>query len=142
MIAIDTNILIYAHRSGTDEHRAARRVIERAAGSGEEWGISLASVGEFWSIVTHPKAMGRPSTPTEASDFLTALAETAAMQTWVPGPGFGPRLLACACDLELSGVRIFDLQIALTAFDNGATQMWTHDVNFIRLPGLRVIDPL
>ncbi len=142
MIAVDTNILIYAHRSGTDEHRPARRAIERARNSGEPWGISAASIGEFWSIVTHPRAAGRPSTPAEAAGFLQALAETAGMQTWTPGPGFAARLLACACDLDVSGPRIFDLQIALTVFDNGATQLWTHDAGFVRLPGLRIVDPL
>jgi len=41
----------------------------------------------------------------------------------------------------VQGPRIFDLQIALTAFENGATEIWTHDRNFLSLPGLRVRDP-
>ena len=38
--------------------------------------------------------------------------------------------------------RVFDLQIGLTAFDNGAHEIWTHDGAFVRIPGLRVRDPL
>ena len=38
--------------------------------------------------------------------------------------------------------RLFDLQIALTAVENGAREIWTHDRNFLSLPGLRVRDPL
>jgi len=40
------------------------------------------------------------------------------------------------------GPRVFDLQIAMTALDNGATEMWTHDAGFVRLRGLPVRDPL
>jgi hypothetical protein len=37
---------------------------------------------------------------------------------------------------------VFDLQVAITAVENGATEMWTHDAGFIRIPGLRVHDPV
>ncbi|MFM8292341.1 MAG: type II toxin-antitoxin system VapC family toxin, partial [Planctomycetia bacterium] len=65
MIAIDTNLLIYAHRSRTAEHRSARRAIEKAIGSSGGCGIALPSIAEFFGIVTHPAA-GQPSTPAEA----------------------------------------------------------------------------
>jgi predicted nucleic acid-binding protein len=61
---------------------------------------------------------------------------------WLPGPGFGDRLLQVASDLDVSGPRVFDLQIALTAFEGGATELWTHDAAFATVPGLRVADPL
>jgi predicted nucleic acid-binding protein len=51
-------------------------------------------------------------------------------------------LLQTAAELGVSGPRIFDLQIALTAFEGGATELWTHDGSFITVPGLRVFDPL
>lgn len=45
-------------------------------------------------------------------------------------------------DLGIVGARIFDLQIAVTAMDHGATEMWTHDRGFITPPGLQHVDPL
>lgn len=142
MIAIDTNLLIYAHRSGLPEHRAARRAIEAAANDRRGWGVALQSVSEFWSIVTHPSAQGGPTSPARAASFLTALAETGDMRIWTPGPGFAERLMQLATDLRVSGVRIFDLQIGLTAFDGGAVEIWSHDRAFVRIPGLKVVDPL
>lgn len=142
MIAVDTNLLVYAHRRATAEHRAAQRALERAAAGETGWGIALPSLGEFWSIVTHPGAAGRPSTSTQATDFIQALMRDGGAQVWHPGTGFGERLLQLATDLEVSGVRIFDLQIALISFENGARQIWTHDRNFISVPGLRRVDPL
>jgi hypothetical protein len=142
MIALDTNLLIYAHRAATAEHRAAQRAIEEACGASGGCGIAATSVAEFWAIVTHPAAAGRPSTSAEASGFLRALVDDGGLQVWTPGMGFGERLWQLAADLGVTGVRIFDLQIALTAFENGAREIWTHDRAFISLPGLRLQDPL
>ena len=142
MIAIDTNLLIYAHRAGVPEHRAARRALESAANDPRGWGISVPSVSEFWSIVTHPGAQGGPAKPGRAMAFLTSLIETAGLRIWMPRTGFAVRLLQLASDLQVTGVRIFDLQIGLTAFDNGAAEIWSHDAAFVRIPGLAVIDPL
>ena len=141
MIAIDTNLLVYAHRSSLPEHRRARRVLERASRDPRGWGIALASVAEFWSVVTH-RAAPRPSTAREATAFLTALGTDAAMQVWAPRTGFEARLVQLASDLEVAGVRVFDLQIALTVFEHGASELWTHDRGFTRVPGLRLVDPL
>jgi hypothetical protein len=141
MTAIDSNILVYAHRSATPEHRKAQKAIERATADLSQWGISLASLAEFWSIVTHPASAGGPSTGAQAAEFIRSLVEAGA-QIWLPGLGFAQRLMQVAVDLEVAGPRIFDLQIALTASDNGATEIWTHDHNFLTIPGLRVQDPL
>ncbi len=141
MIALDTNLLVYAHRSGLPEHRGARRAIESASRDARGWGITIASVAEFWSVVTHPESRGGPSSAAKARGFLDALS-TAGARMWLPGEGFADRLLALAGRLAVQGPRIFDLQIGLTAFDNGAVELWTHDSRFVALPGLRIHDPL
>jgi len=141
MIAIDTNLLIYAQRSGTAEHRAARRAIEKAIGSPGGCGIAQPSIAEFFSIVTHPAAGSQPSTPCEARDFLAAL-EDAGVLLLGPGPSFAIRLLQIAADLAVTGPRIFDLQIALCALDGGAGRVLTNDRRFVKLPGLAIEHPL
>ena len=142
MIAIDTSLLVYAHRAGSDEHGAARRAIERAAGAREGWGVALGSVTEFWSVVTHPRMPGRPSTPEEAAAFLDVLVREAGAAVWSPGEGFESRLVPLASRMGVRGARIFDLQIGLTALEGGAREIWTHDGGFVPVPGLRVRDPL
>jgi predicted nucleic acid-binding protein len=142
MIAIDTNLLIYAHRSSVPEHEAARHALEAASRDARGWGISVASISEFWGIVTHPASAGGASSPEQARELLRALIETGDMQVCSASGGSTERLLQLACDLNVSGGRIFDLQIALSVFDNGASEIWTHDANFVRIPGLRVHDPI
>lgn len=141
MIALDTNILIYAHRAGSCEHHAAQAAIERAARSEPGWGFAFSVVAEFWSQVTHPRYPGGPSTVMEASGFLEALAQAGA-RLWYPESGFAERLLQAAARMQVQGVRVFDLQIALTALDHGAKELWTHDAQFVCPPGLKLVDPL
>lgn len=141
MIAIDTNILVYAHRSSTREHKPARRAVERAAMNERGWGIPMPCLAEFWAVVTHPAAAGRPSTPVEASAFLNELAAAGAA-FWLPGSGFARRALHAAERMEIHGVRIFDLQIAIIAVEAGAVELWSHDRNFVVFSGLKLIDPI
>jgi toxin-antitoxin system PIN domain toxin len=141
VICVDTNLLVYAHRSAVAEHRAARRALERAASSEFGWGVTLVSVAEFWSVVTHPAAE-RPSTPAEAEAFITALARDGGARIWLPSVGFETRLLRAVRSADARGPRIFDVEIALIALENGARELWSHDRSFLSLPGLRVVDPL
>jgi predicted nucleic acid-binding protein len=142
MIALDTNILIYAHRAGAAEHRPARLAIEKLVVTGKPWGFALAAVGEFWSQVTHPRYPGGASRAQEAAGFLRALVNTGGARVLLPGEGFADRLLHWAGKLDITGVRVFDLQIALMALDNGANELWSHDTAFVTVPGIRVRDPL
>ena len=142
MICIDTNILIYAHRKGTPEHRAAQSAIERAASDRLGWGFALPTVAEFWAQVTHPRYPGGPSTPVQAEGFLRSLVDTGHARVFMPGSGFFSAFLDGAQAMSISGPRIFDLQIALAALHAGATRLWTHDGAFVAVAGLRIEDPL
>jgi hypothetical protein len=42
----------------------------------------------------------------------------------------------------VSGNRVFDLQIALCAFEGGARELWSHDARFVTMPGLRLVRAL
>ena len=142
MIALDTNLLAYAQRRHAPEHDKARDAIEQALSDSRGCGISLPSIAEYWKVVTHPRSEGGPSTPREAEGFFRSLLDQTELQIWIPRPDFTQRLLRNAVDLSVSGHRIFDLQIALIALENGATEIWTHDRDFLKVRGLRVYDPL
>ena len=142
MIAIDTNLLVYAHRRHAAEHAAAQRAIERASADARGWGIALPCIAEFWCVVTHPAISGGPSPSKDARGFLRRLISDGGANIWIPGTGFGERLLQLANDLKIAGPRVFDLQIALTARDNGGSELWSHDRGFSNLPGLVLRDPL
>jgi predicted nucleic acid-binding protein len=142
MIAVDTNLLVYAHREGAPEHGRARAAVLAALGDSSGWGICLPAVSEFWSIVTHPNMPGGPSSPTVVTHFFHHLITEGHGHIWTPGPGFGQRLMRWAVSLKVRGKRIFDLQIAVVALEHGVQEIWSHDQNFQSVPGVKVRDPL
>lgn len=141
MIVLDTNLLIYAHRSETKENLSAQQAIENALGR-NRCAVALSSLTEFWSIVTNVLPGKRNSTPDEARDFINQLLQDGPLSVLTPTVGFHQRLMELAKRLDVCGVGIFDLQIALLALENKATEIWTHDRNFIKVPCLKVYDPI
>ncbi len=138
MIALDTSLLIYAHREGSREHEHARTTILAALDDPQGWGICLPSVSEFWSSVTNPKIPGGPSSAKVVTHFFHYLISEGNGAIWTPGPGFGQRLMRWASLLKVRGKRIFDLQIAALALEHGAREIWTYDAAFVSVPGLKV----
>src|SRR2546423_1868214 len=116
MIALDTNLLIYAHRAETPQHSAAQAAIREAVNHPSGWGICVSSIAEFWSVVTNPKHPGEVSSSTDATSFIHHLIVEGHGNIWVPGPGFGERLMRWAASLHIHGGQIFDLQIAAIAY--------------------------
>jgi predicted nucleic acid-binding protein len=76
-----------------------------------------------------------------AAAFLKQLRRAGA-QVFYPKVGAQESICELAHDLKVTRNSIFDLQIAWIARDAGAKEIWTHDQGFIKLPGLKVVDPL
>lgn len=142
MIAVDTNLLVYAHRAGVPQHAVTVSAFERMIDDSTGWGIPFPCLAEFWSVVTHPACVGGSSTTEEAATFLLRFLEDGGGVVWQAGAESGTRLIQLARQMGVTGARIFDLQISLAAVENGATEIWSHDRNFVAVPGLAVVDPL
>ena len=75
MIAVDTNILVYAHREDSPFHEtASRRVTELAEGPAA-WAIPWPCLHEFLAIVTHPRIYVPPTPLACALDQVGAWLE-------------------------------------------------------------------
>ena len=140
VIAIDTNLLIFAHRASAGLHPGALRALRRAVRDREGWGFPLPVVSEFWRVVTNPQLPGGASTFSDAEAFLNSMYEAGA-SCWLPVAGVERRLADMAKQMKISGPRIFDLQIALIAREAGARQIWTHDRKFATVQGVKLLDP-
>lgn len=141
MIALDTNLLIYAHIPSMPEHRSARMAMEKVFNEGP-CGIALSSLSEFWSVTTQTRPGRAAASLDEAKGFIEALTQDNHLKIWHPSIGFHQRLMDLAYRLKVGGFKIFDLQIGLLALENKASEIWTHDENFIKLPGLKIHDPI
>lgn len=141
MIALDTNLLVYAHLPHTPKHLQARQVLEQAFSIGP-CGTALTNLSEFWAVVTQEKSDKKAVPLSEPKAYIQALVEDGPLKIWHPTIGFYQRLIETAERFGICGVKIFDLQIGLLALENSATEIWTCDRKFIQLPGLRVYDPM
>lgn len=142
MIAVDTNILVYAHRRQAPQFQVARAVLAELAGQRGGWAIPWPCVHEFIGIVTHPKIFAVPSTLDQAleqveawwdSGTLTLLAEDIA--TW-------PVLRSLLRSADVAGPQMHDAKIAAICIAHGVRELWTADRDFSRFPRLRTRNPL
>ena len=53
MIAVDTNVLVYAHRAELPLHEAARSRLVAFAESPARWAIPVSCLGEFIRVTYH-----------------------------------------------------------------------------------------
>ena len=73
MIAVDTNILVYAYRADLPFHPAAVRCLTGLAEGPSVWGIPWSCAHEFLSVVTNPRVFRIPTPAAQALAFLDVL---------------------------------------------------------------------
>lgn len=142
MVAVDTNLLVYAHRMDAPFHKAARSLIESLAEAATAWAIPWPCAHEFAAIVTNARIFKTP-TPLEAAlAQLRALAGLPQLVFLAEGEGYLPRLEQLALAARAQGGMIHDARIAAICLYHGVTELWSADRDFSRFPALRTRNPL
>ena len=142
MVAIDTNILVKAHRIDADHHESAKHCIKSIAEESAPWFLCFHTLVEFYGIVTHPKLWETPSSPEQACGQINAWHESPSLTILGDQPEQLPDLLAL---LSISGVRgpmVHDARVASCCIAYGIHEFWTVDRDFSRFPALRTKNPL
>ena len=91
MIAVDTNILVYAHRRDSPFHAAAAKRVQALAEGTQPWAIPWPCVHEFFSIATHPRVYDPPSTTAQACAQLSTWLESPSLVLLGEAARTGPR---------------------------------------------------
>lgn len=142
MIAVDTNILVYAHRRDSDFHAAALARIRDVAEGRAPWVIPWPCVHEFFSVVTHPRIYDPPSTSDQAITQLEAWLSSPSLATLGEPVGYWSTLRPLLVDGKVAGPMVHDARIAAICVAHGVRELWTMDRDFSRFPGLRTRNPL
>ena len=66
MIAIDTNLLVYAYREDSPFYERAKELIEALRAQTAPWGIPWPCIHEMIAVMTNPKAFKEPTGLTDA----------------------------------------------------------------------------
>jgi uncharacterized protein len=142
VIAVDTNLLVHAHRRDSTFHERARPCLATLVEGLSSWGVPLHCFVEFYGIVTHPAIWKVPSTPAQASDQIRAWCESPTLVVLVDDLLGLERLLELAVDGRVSGPKVHDARIAAVCLAHGVRELWTIDRDFSRFPRLGTRNPL
>ncbi|WP_067682826.1 TA system VapC family ribonuclease toxin [Nocardia miyunensis] len=142
MIAIDTNLLVYAHRQDSPFHERAAEQIRALAESPSHWAIPWPCVHEFYSIVTHRRVYSPPSTIQQAIDQIEAWLASPSLVLLSESDMHWTVLRALLVDGQAIGPMVHDARIAALCVGHGVRELWSADRDFGRFPRLRTSNPL
>jgi uncharacterized protein len=142
MIAVDTNVLVYAHRRDSPWFEAATSVIRELAEGSNAWAIPWPCVHEFLAVVTNPRIY-TPPTPLSgairqvelwmASPSLRLIAEL--QEHW-------NELASMLAAGKVQGGAIHDARVAAICVEHGIRELWTADRDFSRFGVIKAVNPL
>ena len=139
MIAVDTNVLVYAHRAELAKHEAARSRLVELAEAPSAWAIPVFCIGEFLRLISHPKLFDPPYSSTEGCRALERILQSPSLQILFPGPAYRELLTQAVREAEAIGNLVFDAQIVAVCREAGARALLTEDRDFGRFPGFPTV---
>jgi uncharacterized protein len=142
VIALDTNLLVYAHRRDQGQHEAATAVVRSVAEGVEPWAIPWPCLHEFLAITTHPRIFDPPTTLAAALGQVDAWLESPTLVLLAERGDHWPHLRALVDAGDVRGPRVHDARVAALCVAHGVTELWTADRDFGRFPQLRTRNPL
>lgn len=142
MIAVDSNILVYAHRADSPFHEAALERIVSLAEGAVLWAIPWPCLHEFLAIVTHPRIYAPPTPLARALDQIDAWVESPILRLLAETETHWPKLRALLTHARIAGPQVHDARIVALCRQHGVRELWSADRDFGRFPELRVVNPL
>ncbi len=142
MIAVDTNILVYAHRNDSAWHDAASRCVASLAEGRSPWCIPWPCIHEFIAVVTHPRIFAPPSKLAEALDQVEAWVESSSLVLLTETSEYWKTLRGCLENSRVAGPQVHDARVAALCRLHGVRELWTADRDFSRFPEIAMRNPL
>jgi toxin-antitoxin system PIN domain toxin len=131
MKAVDTNILVYAHRKDMPKHAESFRFLKQLAEGTETWAIPWPCLHEFFSIVTNGKIFGESaSTPSQAIQQIRAWLDSPAMLTLEENDHYASTFLRMAELAKVRGPLVHDLRILSLCDVHDVEVLYTFDRDF------------
>ena len=142
MIAVDTNLLVYAHRPEMPFHERARQVLTDAVAAVEPLCIPWPCVHEFLAVVSNPRIFKDPTPMDIAMDTVKRLLASLSGGFLAEGEGYLDALERVARPALLQGALVHDARVAALCLFHGVRVLWSADRDFSRFPALTVVNPL
>jgi toxin-antitoxin system PIN domain toxin len=142
VIAIDTNLLVYAHRTDSEFHAESKALVESLSAGSEAWAVPWPCVHEFLAIVTNPRIFKAPTPLATALAAIRNVHENSGAEFLAEGEGYLDRLESLATAGRVQSGAIHDARVAAICVFHGIRELWSSDRDFSRFSTLRVRNPL
>jgi len=142
MIALDTNILVYAHRAESVFHERAFECVKRLAEGIHPWRIPVSCLHEFLALVTNRKIFRPASTYEQALDQVASWLDSPVVHVLHSSTQHWRVLADLTRKAELQGGQFHDARIAAICIENGVSVLYSADREFGRFKALKTADPL
>jgi predicted nucleic acid-binding protein len=142
MIALDTNLLVYAYRKDSVFYPVAVTHLRPVIEGDSPWALPWPCVHEFIGVVTSGRVYKPASPLTHVLEFLNSLMTSPQIHLLAESPGYFEKLRELALAAKLSGPRIHDARIAALCLHHGVSELWTADRDFSSFPRLKTRNPL
>ncbi len=143
MIALDTNLLVYAHRRESRQHDSAREIVRAFAEAREPWVIPWPCLYEFFSVVTSPRIWKEAaSSPEQAWLQIMAWTDSPSLSLLTETDDFLAILERFVRRPRVRGPIVHDARVAALCIAHGAEELLTADRDFSLFPELPARNPL
>jgi len=140
--AIDTNILVYAHRADSPWHARADRCVAELAEDDRPWAIPWACLHEFLAVVTHPRIYVPPTPIATAIRQVECWLESPSLHLLGETQGHWEILKPALLSGRLAGPVVHDARVVAICRQHGVKTLWSADRDLSRMSGLRIVNPL
>lgn len=136
MILPDVNVLIYAFRADSVDHRSFRDWLQGVVNGPAAYGIYPLVLSSLVRICTHPRIFMRPSTLESALQFCNALTAPRTCQIIIPGMRHWGIFGDLCRGAHAQGNLVQDAWLAAVAIESGCEWITT-DKDYSKFSGLR-----
>jgi toxin-antitoxin system PIN domain toxin len=142
MIAVDTNILVHAHRRDSQWHEPANSCVRQLSESAASWAIPWPCIHEFLAVVTRERVYVPPTSLAKALEQVASWLESPSLVLLSESAGYAEVLAALVGRAMITGSKIHDARVAALCLHHGVRELFTADRDFSRFHGLKIRNPL
>ncbi len=142
MTAVDTNILVYAHRRESAFHEAARACVRALAEGEAPWVIPWPCIHEFLAIVTNARIFKHPTPVAVALAQVDRWRESPSLRMLGEDESYWSVFGNLVRSNEIRGAKVHDARVAAIALSHGARELLSADRDFSRMAPLSARNPL
>jgi toxin-antitoxin system PIN domain toxin len=143
VLAVDTNVLLYAADRDSEFHAPCRALLDSLRASAAPSFLTWNVCYEFLRVATHPRVFARPWTSGAAWRFVDALLSAPGFAVLTPSSRHREVLAQTLDEIpECRGNLVHDLHTAVLLREHGVGRICTRDADFHRFAFLNVVDPL